>query len=88
MVGWLEDGSLERHIIKKPILCKFLYVKFKEDVCVLANGGFTPGHRRLVETLRPNSKNDSELELVRLSDGNAVRQRSLMRECKWDRLSF
>ena len=31
-----------------------------------------------VETLRANLKNDSEFELVRLSDGNAVRRRSLV----------
>jgi len=78
VLGWLEDGGLERHIIKKPIPCKLLYVKFKEDVRDLANGGFIPGHRRFVETLRANLKNDSEFELVRLSDGNAVRRRSLV----------
>ena len=78
VLGWLEDGGLERHIIKKPILCKLLYVKFKEDVRDLADGGFIPGHRRFVETLRANLKNDPEFELVRLSDGNAVRRRSLV----------
>ena len=78
VLGWLEDGGLERHIIKKPIPCKLLYVKFKEDVRDLADGGFIPGHRRFVETLRANLKNDSEFELVRLSDGNAVRRRSLV----------
>ena len=41
-------------------------------------GGFIPGHRRFVETLRANLKNDPEFELVRLSDGNAVRRRSLV----------
>ena len=39
---------------------------------------FIPGHRRFVETLRANLKNDPEFELVRLSDGNAVRHRSLV----------
>ena len=46
-----------------------------------------PGHRRFVETLRANLKNDPEIELVRLSDGNAVRQRSLMQECRRDQLN-
>ena len=48
------------------------YVNFKEDGHDLADSGFIPGHRRFVETLRANLKNDPEFELVRLSDGNAV----------------
>ena len=78
MLGWLEDGGLERHTTRKPTLCKLLYVKFKEDVSDLADGAFMPGHRRFVETLRANLKNDLDFELVRLSDGNAVRRRSLV----------
>jgi len=78
VLGWLEDGGLERHTIKKPTLCKLLYVKFKEDVSDLADGAFMSGHRRFVETLRANLKNDLDFELVRLSDGNAVRRRSLV----------
>ena len=58
--------------------CKFLNVKFKEDVRDLADGGFIPGHRRFVETLRANLMNDPEFELVRLTDGNAVRRHSLV----------
>ena len=54
------------------------YVKYKEDARDLADGRFMPGQRRFVETLRANLKNDPEFELVRLSDGNAVRRRSLM----------
>ena len=42
------------------------YVKFKEDVRDLADGAFTPGHRRFVETLRANLKKDPEFELVSL----------------------
>ena len=78
VLGWLEDGGLERHINKAPILCKLLYVYFKEEVRDLADGAFMPGHRRFVETLRANLKNDLDFELVRLSDGNAVRRRSLV----------
>ena len=74
----MKNGGLERYIIKKPTPCKLLYVKFKEDVHDLADDTFLPGHRRFVETLRANLKNDPEFELVRLSDGNAVRRRSLM----------
>ena len=48
VLGWLEDGGLECQTIKEPILCKLLYVKFKEDVRDLADGGFIPGHRRFV----------------------------------------
>ena len=44
----------------------------------LKGGGFMPGHRRFVGTVRANLKNDPEFELVRLSDGNAVRRRSLV----------
>jgi hypothetical protein len=79
-VGLAEavEGNFVQKWIKKPIPCKLLYVKFKEDVRDLADGGFTPGHRRFVETLRANLKNDPEFELVRLSDGNAVRRRSLV----------
>ena len=64
--------------IKKPILCKLLYVKFKEDVRDMADGAFMPGYKRFVETLRANLRNDPEFESVRLSDGNAVRRRSLV----------
>ena len=78
VLGWLEDGGLKRHTNKTPILCKLLYVYFKEDVRDLADGAFMPGHRRFVETLRANLKNDLDFELVRLSDGNAVRRRSLV----------
>ena len=78
VLGWLEDGGLERHINKAPILCKLLYVYFKEDVSDLADGAFMPRHRRFVETLRANLKNDLDFELVRHSDGNAVRRRSLV----------
>jgi len=55
-----------------------LFVIFKEDVCDLADGAFLLGYTRFVETLKSNLKNDSEFELVRLSDGNAVRRRSLV----------
>jgi len=54
------------------------YIKFKEDVRDLADGAFSPSHRRFVETLQANLKKDPKFELVRLSDGNAVRRRSLM----------
>jgi hypothetical protein len=75
---WWILGGLERHIIKKPILCKLLYVKFKEDVRDLADSAFMPGYKRFVETLKSNLRNDPEFESVRLSDGNAVRRRSLV----------
>jgi len=39
---------------------------------------FLPGHKRFAETLRGNLKHDLEFELVRLSDGNAVRRRILV----------
>ena len=42
VLGWLEDGGLERHINKAPILCKLLYVYFKEEVRDLADGAFMP----------------------------------------------
>ena len=43
------------------------YVKYKVDARDFADGAFTPGHRRFVETLRANLKKDPEFELVRLS---------------------
>ena len=48
------------------------------DVAFVAGGAFMPGYKRFVETLKSNLKNDPEFELVRLSDGNAVRRRSLV----------
>jgi len=76
----LENQELEPRIfgIMVPRRCKLLYVYFKEEVRDLADGAFMPGHRRFVETLRANLKNDLDFELVRLSDGNAVRRRSLV----------
>ena len=75
---WLDDGGLERHIKDKPMTCSALFTRFKDDVGEIADGAFLPGHKRFVETLRRDLKHDPEFELVRLSDGNAVRRRVLV----------
>ena len=45
-----------------------------------------PGYKRFVEMLKSNLLNDPEFESFRLSDGNSVRRRSLMWECRRDHL--
>ena len=75
---WLDDGGLERHIKDKPMTCLTLFTRFRDDLREIADGAFLPGHKRFVETLRGNLKHDLEFELVRLSDGNAVRRRILV----------
>ena len=75
---WLTDGGLDRHVKCYPESCQWLFSKFKEDVSDLADGGFLPGHKRFVETLRRNLQHDPEFKLVRLSSGNAVRRRVLI----------
>ena len=60
------------------MVAQFVLCQIQRNVRDLADGGFIPGHGRFVETLRANLKNDPEFDLVRLSDGNAVRRSSLM----------
>ena len=79
---WLTDGGLDRHVKRDPQSCQWLFSKFKEDVSNLADGTFLPGHKRFVETLRGNLQHDPEFKLVRLSNGNAVRRRALIRSVK------
>ena len=75
---WFEDGGIERSIKDKPVLCKDLFMNFKTDVKDIAEGSFIPSHRRFVEKIKASLKNDPEYEVVRASDGNAVRRRMLV----------
>ena len=75
---WFEDGGIERSIKDKPVLCKDLFMNFKTDIKDIAEGSFIPSHRRFVEKIKASLKNDSEYEVVRASDGNAVRRRMLV----------
>ena len=76
----MQDRGIDTLIVSDPSNMNWLtgYDGWSFYVRDLADGGFIPGHRRFVETLRANLKNDPEFELVRLSDGNAVRRRSLV----------
>ena len=64
------------------------YVKFKENVRELADSALLPDHRQLVETPRPTLNNEPEFELVRPSDGNAVKRCILMKECRVTRIKL
>ncbi|MDC0971445.1 bifunctional DNA primase/polymerase [Alphaproteobacteria bacterium] len=75
---WFEDGGIEKHVKERPVLCKDLFLWFKDDVREIAEGAFIPGHRRFVEKIKAVLKHDPEFEVFRASDGNAVRRRVLV----------
>ena len=75
---WLEFFGFKIHVSRNPVLCVDLYKLFKEDMKEFADEGYFPKHRHFVDQIREYLKQDPEYELVRNSEGYAVKPKTLV----------
>ena len=78
LAQWLEFFGFKIYVSKYPVLCLDLYKLFKEDVKDFADEGYFPKYRHFVEQIREYLKQDPEYELVRISEGYAVKPKTLV----------